>query len=125
MVDFTGNACLNQKFEGNAMNTMTDTITNACGPDMEIIFITELNKIKESLTSAETIKTLIEASLSSQLENLKSSLISEKLEQELRTCKAEIMPTQNQFESSVIQLKEMREIGELKVQENTKLKPRT
>jgi predicted RNase H-like nuclease (RuvC/YqgF family) len=121
MVDITDNVCLNQKFEGNALTPMAETVTSACGFD-EVETTTELTPMRGTCC----------ASLISQWTNLETFLITDnnnKLEQELKSCKAQFDSIKEIYEeldakrnkSSSIQLKEMRELVEIKVQEVQKL----
>jgi hypothetical protein len=127
VVDINYNVCLYQKFEGNGLTTMAETITNACGFDeaetnVKLITTTELTPMRGTCC----------ASLTSRLTDFKTLLItdnSNKLEQELKSWKSQVELIKGIYEeldakrneSSAIQIKEMRELVDTKVQEIQKL----
>jgi hypothetical protein len=99
---------------------MAETVTNECGFD-EAKTTADSTPMKETRTS-----------LTSQLTDLKTSLITDnnsKCEEELKLCKSQFDSIKGIYEeldakrneSSAIQLKDMREMVELKVQEIRKL----
>jgi hypothetical protein len=104
-VDFTDNVCLSQRFEGDAMTTMPETVTNACkfsekerDVNLNLISITESTPIKENCCS----------SLTSQYTNFTSSIFDtiSKFDSELKSCKSQVDSIKGIYD---IQIKELRE----------------